>query len=155
MAQPTISSGFTTAGVLDGNNVTTLVWGTDGLVQSIAGSTPTSNTYAGTGFYIVESIDQTQKNEQIYGENGTGIESWRVILTHGNRWNITVQDSTQMTPPLAGTTVSVIDINGGRTSKYNAIVLNSDYRAARKQAGHRVIVVESLTLVDAAGTSAT
>lgn len=138
MSQPTLSTGFQLSGV------TTLRWGTDGLLNSPA----PGGSFAGTGYYIVESFDETAKVEQVYGENGTGVEVWRANLTHGKRWNITVQDDTQMTPPVVGNTVIVVDIIASATTTYTAVVLNNDYRAARKQPGHRVLLVENLTLVD-------
>ena len=152
MSQPTLSTGFSAAGI------TTLVWGTDGLLQS---PSPGAN-YAGTGYYIVESVDESEKAEQVYGENGTGIEAWRVNLRHGVRWNITVQDDVQWAAPVVGSTVNLVDlvlsttsnssINGTR-KVYTGVVLSNDYRAARKQAGHRVIQVENLTLVDSQATT--
>lgn len=139
MAAPIIDAGAE----LDG--VTTLIWGTSGslTVPSPGGS------YAGDGFYIVESIDESEKTEQIYGENGTGIEAWRMTLKHGLRWNVTVTDDSTMTPPVVNTTITILDFIGNKTKFYVAKVLNNDYRAARKTPGQRVLQVENLTLVDA------
>lgn len=150
MSAPVVSAGAE----LDG--ITTLVWGTGGALQTPA----PSPTFAGEGSYIVESIDESEKAEQEYGTNGTGIECWRMTLKHGKRWNITVTDDTTMTPPGVNTTVSVLDYllspanstqggGGGKTVFYTARVLSNDYRAARKAAGQRVLMVENLTLVDA------
>jgi hypothetical protein len=136
-----ISAGFTQGP----GGVTTIIWGTSGLLRSPA---PSSNTFAGEGFYTVLSVDQSEKAEQVYGENGTGIESWRVNLKHGSRWNVTVQDDSSMTPPTVGTSVSIVDMVNGFAHAYSAVVLSGDYRAARRAAGERVIQVENLTLVD-------
>jgi hypothetical protein len=141
MSQPTISTGFSGTA---GNAQTYLVWGTDGYLQTPA---PGASRY-GTGYYIVESIEEDMKVEQIYGENGTGIEAWRVTLQHGMRWNITVQDDSDMTPPAIETSVGVVDMINNRAVYYSAKVLNNNYRAARKQPGHRVLLAENLTLVD-------
>jgi hypothetical protein len=127
---------------LDG--ITTLVWGTGGALQS---PIPTAG-YAGEGYYVVESIDEAQDAEQIYGENGTGIKAWRMTLVHGKKWNITVTDDTTMAPPTVNSTVSVLDFIGNKTVAYTAKVIANDYRTARKQAGQRVLQVESLTLID-------
>ena len=139
------SSGYTIAGV------TTLLWGTDGLLKSPA---PSSGSFAGTGFYIVESVDPSVKSEPIWGENGTGVEVWRVILLHGGRANIVVQDDTQMTPPQIGQTLVLNDSglcipgNSVRTNSYQMVVLNSSVRFVRKGAEMRTLEVENLTLVD-------
>lgn len=131
---------------------TLVVWGTDGILQSPA---PALGTFAGTGFYIVVSCDETEKVDLDYGENGTGIEIRRTILKHGKRWNLTVIDDSQMVAPLVGTTVTVVDIiagptlSSGRTYTLQiATVIDNSYRAAQKQPGQRVIQVENLTLVD-------
>lgn len=153
MAAPVISAGAT----LDG--ITTLVWGTGGALALPAAPAGYGGV-GGEGAYIVESIDESEKAEQIYGENGTGIEVWRMTLKHGLRWNITVTDDTTMAPPKVGQTVSILDYllapansaaggGGGKTTYYTAKVLSNDYRAARKSAGQRVLQVENLSLVDA------
>ena len=145
MPYPTQSTGYT----LDSSSgVTSLIWGTDGLLRNPA---PVSGTFAGTGYYIVESVDQETDSEQIYIENGTGQKAARVIITHGHKWTFSVQDDTGMTPPMVGDTVSILDgaglITGGRLA-YNAIVIASGGRFSRKGAAMRNISVERLTLVD-------
>ena len=144
MSQPTLSTGYSSAGI------TTMRWGTDGILQSPS----PGGTFAGTGYYIVESIEESEKVEQEYGTNGTGIEAWRVILKHGKRWNITVQDDTSMSPPSVGTTAwGVVDPLNNPTLVWTATVITNDYRAARRQPGHRVVQVENLTLVDSQVTT--
>jgi hypothetical protein len=146
---PVVSAGAE----LDG--LTTLVWGTAGALQSpVPGA-----SYAGEGYYVVESIDEAEDAEQEYGTNGTGIKSWRMTLKHGRKWNITVTDDINMTPPTVNGTVQVLDYLGGtpgsggggvgnKTVVYTAKILSNDYRTARKQAGQRVLQVENLTLID-------
>ena len=136
-------TGYTASGI------TTLLWGTDGLLASPA----PGGSFAGTGFYIVESLDETTKAEQVYIENGTGIEAARINLTHGHRWNITVQDDTGINGQSleVGSTVTVVDgagLLGARTATYTAVVLSVSERFARKSAATRTIEVEKLTLVD-------
>lgn len=135
---PVVSAGAE----LDG--ITTLIWGTAGVLQS---PLPSSG-YGGDGYYIVESIDSSEDAEQIYGENGTGIKCWRMTLTHGRKYNITVTDDSTMTPPSVNTTVTIVDQLGDRTKQYVCKVLQNEHRGARKQPGQRVLQVESLTLID-------
>lgn len=147
---PQPSTGYTSDGV------TTILWGTDGYLQS-----PFPSGGIGTGgqvgFYIVVSIDETQKRDIDYGENGTGIECRRTFLTHGKVWNITVEDDVTMTPPALNSQWSIVDLLGsnsgstGGSGKANAktgVVIDNGYRAARKTPGLRVITLENLTLVD-------
>ena len=138
------STGYTIAGV------TTLFWGTDGLLKSPA----PGGSFAGTGYYIVESVDPKQKAEQVWGENGTGVEVWRVNIVHGAQSTITVQDDTSMTPPTVGTLVSIVDSglciqgNTNRANAYQMNVLQVSQRFVRKGAAMRTLEVENLTLVD-------
>ena len=148
MSVPTVTSnGYSIA---SSSGVTTLIWGTDGLLVSPA----PGGGYAGTGYYIVESVDQDTDAEPIYGENGTGQKAWRVIIKHGHKWTISVQDDSVMTPPTVGTSVSVLDgaglISGSASSKgsYTAKVISSGEKFTRKGAAMRNITVEKLTLVD-------
>ena len=146
MAYPTLTSGYSIA---SSSGVTTLLWGTDGLLASPA----PGGSFAGTGYYIVESVDQETDAEQIYIENGTGQKAARIIINHGQKWTLSVQDDTTMTvPPTVGNTVSVIDgaglIAGGHATSYTARVISSGERFSRKGAAMRNITVEKLTLVD-------
>ena len=104
MATPTNTS-YTNSGY-SVTGVTTLVWGTDGLLTSPlpAATTP---LFAGSGFYIVESVDQETDSETIYIENGTGQKASRVIINNGQRWTLSVQDDTSFTAPTVGSTVVV------------------------------------------------
>lgn len=131
------------------DGITSIVWGTDGILNSPAPSAG----YAGTGYFIVESAEETTKAEQVYIENGTGIEAARINLIHGHRWNLTVQDDTGITGTAleVGQTVTVLDgagLLGARTSNYSAVVISVSERFARKTGATRTIEVEKLTLVD-------
>ena len=148
VAVTTQSSGYSNVGI------TTLIWGTDGILTSPA---PGSGTYAGTGFYIVESVDQETDAETIHIENGTGQKASRIIINNGQRWTLSVQDDTAMTPPQVGDSVTVKDgacLIGGTASgsataiKYTAVVVASGERFSRKGAAMRNITVENLALVD-------
>lgn len=146
--KPVVSNGTD----LDG--VTTLVWGTGGALQSPLPPGPQDVTgFAGEGYYTVDSIDEAEDADAKYGTNGTGIKSWRMLLKHGKKWNVTIQDDRTMTPPAVATTVGVIDYLGDKTAAYTAKVISNDYRTGREQPGQRVIQVENLTLIDSQATT--
>lgn len=126
------------------NGITTLVWGTGGSLRS---PKPTAG-FAGEGYYTVRSIDQADKVDPIYGENCTGVEAWRVLILHGKRWNLTVQDDTTMSAPTTGSNIVIVDFIDGAATSLNAMVISNDYRAAQRQPGERVLQVENLVLVD-------
>ena len=140
----TVSSGYT---IDSSSGVTTLIWGTDGLLNSPKPATG----FAGTGYYIVESVDQETDAEPIYIENGTGQKAARIIINHGQKWTVSVQDDSGMTPPTVGNTVSIVDgaglISTGKAA-YTAVVIASGGRFSRKGAAMRNLSVERLTLVD-------
>ena len=144
MAYPTLSAGYSLA---SSSSVTTLLWGTDGLLNTPA----PGGSFAGTGYYIVESADQETDAEVIHGENGTGQKAWRVIINNGWKFTMTVQDDTTMTPPIVGNVVGIVDganlIGGGRIA-YNAHVVASGEKFTRKGVAMRNISCERLTLVD-------
>lgn len=140
----TRSDGYSNVGI------TTLIWGTDGLLASPA----PGGTYAGTGFYIVESIDQETYSESIYIENGTGQKASRIIIDNGQRWVVSVQDDTGMAPPQVGDEVSIKDsaalLSGVAATRanYTATVVSSGERFTRKGVAMRNVTVEYLTLID-------
>lgn len=143
----TRSDGYSQAGI------TTMIWGTDGTLVSPA----PGGTYAGTGYYIVESVDQETDAEPIYIENGTGQKAARIIISNGQRWVMSVQDDSAMLPPQVGDTVYVKDTAGlitGTTTKnnYSGIVVSSGERFSKKSAAMRNITVENLALVDSQNT---
>lgn len=149
MAYPTAAgsslNGYSNTGI------TTLVWGTDGLLTSPA----PGGSFAGTGFYIVESVDQETDVDAIYIENGTGQKASRILINNGQRWTLSVQDDTAFTAPTVGSSVVIKDgavlISGtpGTTyHTYTAKVVSSGERFTRKGAAMRNITVESLSLID-------
>ena len=149
MASPTTTSagyGLNNSG--ESYGITTLVWGTDGLLTSPA----PGGSYAGTGYYIVESVDQETDNEVIYGENGTGQKAWRVNIVNGQKWTLSVQDDTGMTAPKVGNTVNIRDggalIDNTVGAVYTAVIVSSGERFTRKGAAMRNLTVENLLLVD-------
>lgn len=124
-----INTGFISDGL------TTLVWGTGNAINSN---------------YIVISIDESEKVEQYYVENGTGIEAARILLNQGRRWNLTCIDNSSVTPPTTGSTVTLWThtLGNSAAATASAVVINNDVRAARKTEGQRVLQCENLTLVD-------
>jgi hypothetical protein len=117
----------------------------------------TGNTIAST---IVLSVDERQKTDKIYVEQGDGVEATRFIVNHGKVWDITCIDSgiAFSTPPTVGGTITLIDIIAGTGSGASmtanssiATVIDNNYKAARKVEGQRVISCENLTCIEGAG----
>ena len=150
MPYPTLdrTNGNNNATIDSSSGVTTVIWGTDGLLESPA----PAPGYAGTGYYILESVDQETDAEPIYIENGTGQKCARVIINHGQKWTLSAQDDTTMAPPRVGQKVLVVDgaglITNSRLGSYSATVVASGGRFSRKGAAMRNLSVERLTLVD-------
>ena len=140
---PSMTSG--TIGVL-AEGITTICWGTDALLQS---PKPLS------GFYVVMRFNQSPKQEVSYLENGSGIQTTRIRLTHGHQWDITVRDDSGMTAPKAGDTIVVTDAGGivpcaspTVGNVFTAKVTDPSYEASPKQPGERVLRVEALLLIE-------
>lgn len=136
------------AGALGPDGITTLVWGTGGALRAINGVNSAVNAFAGEGFYTVESVDEAQDVDPKHGTNGTGIKSWRMLLIHGKKINITVQDDTTMIPPAVGQTVTIIDYLLDKTTTLICKIIDNNYRAAKEVPGQRILQAENLTLVD-------
>ena len=138
-----------TIGVL-AEGITTIRWGTDALLQSPKPS---------SGWYVVMRFNQSPKQEVSYLENGSGIQANRVRLTHGHQWDITVRDDSDMTPPKAGDSITIMDAGGlvtqtaspARLNCFSAKVIDPSWETAPKQPGERVLRVEALLLIE--GTS--
>jgi hypothetical protein len=142
---PTLSGGSAAIGVLV-EGVTTIRWGTDALLQSPKPS---------SGFYVVTRFNQSPKQEVSYLENGSGVQTTRIRLTHGHQWDITVRDDTRMTPPKAGDTVVVTDAGGivpcaspTVGNVFTCKVIDPSYEASPQHAGERVLRVEALLLIE-------
>lgn len=118
---------------------TTLIWGTDNILP------------AAWGAYVCLRFNQRVKKEDIPITNGTGVESGRIQISHGNVWEITVRDDGAITPPLYGAQVIIKDAAGhlgANTATYNARVIDSGVSTGPKQAMERTLTVERLHLVD-------
>jgi hypothetical protein len=111
---------------------------------------------APVGWYVITRIAQRLKKEDLQFDNGDGIQSGRIQLIHGVVWDITVRDSTLMVPPRVGQYIQIVDL-GGMFGALNAgwaykecvaYVMDSNYDAAPKQPGERVLVVERIGLIE-------
>ena len=114
----------------------------------------TGNTIAST---IVLSVDERQKADKFYIEQGDGVEATRFIVNHGKVWDVTCIDSgvAFSNPPTVGGTITLVDIIAGAgagaamsANSFVATVIDNNYKAARKVEGQRVIACEYLTLIE-------
>lgn len=132
--------------------VTTVRWGTDGLV-------PGANEF----FYVCTRFNQNELTDVIELPQGSGLPMGRVYIRDGVQWSVTVRDDTNWTvtglsgsgsvAPVVGTYVTVADgagMIGVVGTTYSARVVDNGYEAAVKQPGERVLVLERLTLIEAA-----
>lgn len=142
---PPNTTGSTVGLKLEG--VTTLRWGTEGLLQS--------PQVASGSFYVVMRFAQSAKQEVGYLENGNGVQSTRFRITHGHQWDVTVRDDSRMTPPKNGDTCVVTDGGGivpcaspTAGNVFTCAVIDSNYEASPKNPGERVLRVEALLLIE-------
>lgn len=132
MAWPTVNSNVNIAGV------TTIKWGTGG-------------AYAPAGAAIVISADEAQDVEKLYVEQGDGLRATRMLLSHGWTWDFTVIDDSSAfaTGPNVNDQVTVVHFLGtGANHTFKGTIIDNNYRAARKQEGHRVMRIEIMKLID-------
>src|SRR5208282_939113 len=141
--------GFSSTGI------TTIVWGTQGLA-SFQGQPGADIVGGNNGYYILTDYKQRLKKDLDYGENGSGVECRRTTIIHGQTWDITVEDNSNMTPPTQNTVISCYDILGNGSAAgplaakriWTATIIESEYSAAPKRPGMRTLTAENLTLVD-------
>jgi hypothetical protein len=122
--------------------VTTIRWGTDGLLQSPKPS---------VGYYTVLRFNQRPLVDSQKLPNGSGVTTTRVMVIDGVEFDITVRDDTRMTPPAPGGVVSIVDAGGllGTVGLvYTATVIDPAYEVSPKQAGERTIHAENLVLIE-------
>lgn len=145
MAWPPV---YTTAFLAQG--VTTIRWGTDGIMANTA---PNGNGAGGfAGFYTVESLHGTDVIDKSYVEQGSGLNATRILLWQGRSYTLTVVDDTNMTPPAPGTLLSLADtISGGAVIYQFRVVENGD-NTVRKDVHKREITAEYMTCIEGAGT---
>ena len=139
---------YTTAFLAQG--VTTIRWGTDGIMANTA---PNGNGAGGfAGFYTIETIRGTDKVDTMYIEQGSGLEATRIQLIQGRRYTMTVVDDTNMVPPSFATKLSFVDtISGGAATYLFQLIENGD-NTVRKAEHKRELTVEYLTCIEGGGT---
>ena len=110
-----------------------LAWGTDGIYTSV----------------IVKNITSTPMIEEIKIEQGSGLTSTQVLINDGDEVNFTVEDDRNVTWPLAGQTVTLINPqpNGSAGTSELFQVIHNNYSVARKQNGERTINAKKYSLV--------
>jgi hypothetical protein len=148
---PPVITNLTTGKLAQG--VTTLRWGTRGLLQSPVGDNASGGGDGVSSFLIVTRFTQRPLSDLIKLQNGDGLTSTRMFVVDGMQWNITVRDDSSASFPELGSTVTIVDAGGlisaanlGKT--YTARVVEPEYEAAPKQAGERILTVESLLLIE-------
>ena len=130
-----------------GTGVTTVKWGTDGIMPV---QLPNGGTGGYNSSYTVESIRPTDEIDTIYIEQGSGLKATRIQLWQGRRVTLTVVDDTGMTPPSPSTYVYIQDPLSGSFLQFK--VIENGYNAARKVEGKRDITAEYLMLIEGNGT---
>ena len=131
-----------------GTGVTTIKWGTDGIMSNAA---PNGNSSGGfLGFYTVESARPNDEIENIYIEQGSGLKATRIQLWQGRRVSMTVIDDTNMTFWAPNTQCSITDPLSASILVFKVVENGSN--AVRKQEHRRDITVEYLTCIEGAGT---
>lgn len=134
---PTSNNAFNITG--SGTGSTSLKWGTDGMY----------------GSYIVKDISPADEVEKIYVENGTGLKSIRIMLFQGRKVDITVVDDSNITPPVIGALVNIVDSLAsvaGTGVNTSFRVIDKNGKGARKVEGDLIISAEYLTNIEGAGT---
>lgn len=147
MAWPRTGTGTVAGGSVAGGDATYFRWGTKDAV-----------TTAGWGYAVVSRLRQSRKKDTLPYENGDGVQSGRMQVFHGVQWELTVRDDSRFAGPVEGTQLTIVDMAGlvGSTygncgtigGLYAATVIDSDYEAAPKQPGERVILCERIKLIE-------
>jgi hypothetical protein len=105
------------------DGITTIVWGTEGLLSS----------------YIVVTGNENQRVDEIRIEQGAGFTAIIILLIDGNDVEIEVVDDTAVNPPAVGTVVTLSTPYG------NIPMLTCQTKAgqARKREGMRTFTFRS------------
>lgn len=136
MAWPVASNG---TNVIITGSVTTITWGAGGFEQG------------GLANAIVKSIRQSEMTEEFSIEQSAGLTAQHVMLLNGQQAEITVEDDTNITWPIAGANITLVSpqigLNGAsNTANFAFQVINNDYNGARKTAGERVFLAKKWVL---------
>ena len=130
-----------------GTGVTTIKWGTDGIMPVQA---PNGSTGGFAGSYTIESIRPMDEVDTIYIAQGSGLKATRIQLWQGRKVTVTVVDDAGMTHPSPGSYVYIQDPMS--TSFLQFKVIENGYNAARQAEGKRDISAEYLTLIEGGGS---
>ena len=109
------------------DGLTTIVWGTDGIYPS----------------YIVTSISESQRIEEIDIENGTGFEAVVILLNKGLDVDIEVIDDTSVTPPVVGAIVTLSTPFGSAPM----LLVGERTNQARKREGMRTFTFKTYNAI--------
>lgn len=111
----------------------TLAWGTDDLYSGV----------------IVTSMRPAQMIEEIKVENGTGLTSTEVLLNDGMQIEVTVVDDRNITWPLAGAVLTLLNPlpTGVSATSILLQVVDNSYQATRKAPGERTLLCKHYTLI--------
>lgn len=148
---PTVPTTTLSAGIR-ADGITTLRWGTAGVVRAINGT-----TFADVSVAIVLRVNQKTIVDNIKLPNGDGVTSSRVQVVDGQQWDLTLRDNSGATTagitgrPRIGADVTIVDMGGliGTVGlAYAAKVIETGYDAAPKQAGEFNLTVENLVLIE-------
>ena len=141
---PAYSNAFLAQGV------TTIRWGTDGIMTNAA---PNGNGSGGfQGFFTLETIRGEDEMDVIYIEQGSGLKATRITLWQGRNYVLTAVDDTNMTPPSPASQLYIVDALGAGGSIYYFRVTKNGYNSSRKSEGKREITCEYLTCIEGGGT---
>ncbi len=131
-----------------GTGVTTIKWGTDGILSN---GSPNGDGAGGFGgYFIVISARPNDKIDTMYIEQGSGLEATRIQLLQGRRLTLTVVDDINMTPPSASSQITAVDPLSG--SLLTFVTIDNGSSANRKQENQREVTIEYLTCIEGGGT---
>ena len=128
--------------------VTGVKIGVEGIVQTPIPTTP------GLKYFTVLKVDQKTLADVMKLPNGFGQTSTRIELLDGCQWNLTVRDNTDTAMGAAvGALWTLIDTGGlvpagTMNAVYAATIVDSDWQGSPKNAGERIIVLESMILIE-------
>jgi hypothetical protein len=120
--------GYSTSGI-----VTILAWGTQGIWNNV----------------IVRNIRSTPMINEIQIEQGGGLTSLDVIINDGDSIEIDVIDDRNLTWPISGGTVTLINPqpNGATAITQLFQVINNNYNVAAKAPGERTFIVKKYSII--------
>ncbi len=136
-----------------GSAISTLAWGTDGLIANTTIGASTTTNISGA---IVKSMRPTQMVSEVPIENGTGLTAVSVNLIDGDQIELVCEDDRDITWP---SYMSIITLYNPRVTGAVAFtafqVMSNDYNTGRKQNGERTLLLKRYTLITPSATSGT